>query len=124
NDVPKSAREGLHALAVGPEGQLYCVWLDLRNNEPEVFGSSSTDGGKTWSPNRLIYRSPDGNVCECCHPSVTFDSKGHLYVMWRNWLDGNRDLYWSLSKDGGRTFSQAKKLGQGHWPLRNSPMDG
>jgi hypothetical protein len=124
NDVPKSAREGLHSLAAGAFGQLYCVWLDLRNNQPEVFGAGSTDGGKTWSQNRLVYRSPDGNVCECCHPSVTFDSQGNLSVMWRNWLDGNRDLYWSASKDGGRTFSKAEPLGQGHWRLDHCPMDG
>lgn len=124
NDVPKAAREGLHALAAGPKGECYCVWLDLRNERPEVFGSSSRDGGETWSQNRLIYQSPAGNVCECCHPSVNFDSQGNLYVMWRNWLHGNRDLYLSVSRDGGRSFSEAKQLGQGHWRLEHCPMDG
>ncbi len=124
NDVPKSAREGLHSLAAGPRGEIYCVWLDLRNERPEVFGAGSKDGGKTWSPNRQIYRSPAGNVCECCHPSVAFDSQGSLYAMWRNWLDGNRDLYFSVSKNGGGTFSKAKQLGSGHWRLKNCPMDG
>ncbi len=124
NDVPKAAREGLHALAAGPKGEIFCVWLDLRNERPEVFGSNSKDGGKTWSPNQRIYRSPAGNVCECCHPSVTFDSQGNLYVMWRNWLNGNRDLYLSISKDGGRTFSEAEQIGKGHWRLDHCPMDG
>jgi hypothetical protein len=124
NDVPKAAREGLHALAAGPKGEMHCVWLDLRNERPEVFGSGSTDGGKTWSQNLRIYSSPAGNVCECCHPSVTFDSHGNLYVMWRNWLGGNRDLYLSVSKDGGRMFSEAQQLGVGHWRLDNCPMDG
>lgn len=124
NDVPKAAREGLHALAAGPNGELYCVWLDLRNDSSEVFGSRSDDGGRTWSKNQLIYRSPDGNVCECCHPSVTFDAQGNLYVMWRNWLDGNRDLFLSTSKDDGRTFSEPRRLGQGHWKIDHCPMDG
>lgn len=124
NDVPKSAREGLHALASGPKGEIFCAWLDLRNESPEVFGSASTDGGKTWSQNRLIYRSPQGNVCECCHPSVTFDADGNLYVMWRNWLGGNRDMYYSVSKDHGQSFSTAERLGLGHWRLDHCPMDG
>ena len=77
-----------------------------------------------WSRNRQIYRSPAGHVCECCHPSVAFDSQGNLHVMWRNWLDGNRDLYLSTSKDGGRTFAEAARLGRGHWRLNRCPMDG
>jgi hypothetical protein len=124
NDVPKAAREGLHALAAGPKGDLFCVWLDLRNESPEVFGSASTDGGKTWSQNQLVYRSPAGNVCECCHPSVTFDAEGNVYVMWRNWLGGNRDMYVSVSKDHGQSFSAAQQLGTGHWRLDHCPMDG
>lgn len=123
-DVPKAAREGLHALASGPKGEMFCAWLDLRNEQPEVFGSGSTDGGKTWSENRLVYRSPAGNVCECCHPSAAFDAEGNLYVMWRNWLGGNRDLYVSISKDNGRSFSEANLLGTGHWRLDHCPMDG
>ncbi len=124
NDVPASAREGLHALAAGPGGKFYCVWNDLRNGKIEVYGAGSTDGGKTWSENRRVYRSPEGPICPCCHPSVTFDSQGNLYVMWRNSLGGNRDLYLSTSKDGGRTFSEASRLGRGHWRLDHCPMDG
>lgn len=124
NDVPKAAREGLHAMAAGPKGELYCVWLDLRNDGMEVFGSGSRDGGNTWSKNQRIYQSPDDHVCECCHPSVTFDAQGKLYVMWRNWLGGNRDLYLTTSTDGGRTFSKAEQLGQGHWRIDHCPMDG
>ncbi len=124
NDVPESAREGLHALAAGPEGTVFCVWNDLRNGKMEVYGAGSTDGGKTWSQNRRVYRSPEGPICPCCHPSVTFDSEGNVYVMWRNSLGGNRDLYLSTSKDGGRTFSEAARLGRGHWKVDHCPMDG
>lgn len=124
NDVPQAAREGLHGLAAGPQGELYCVWLDLRDDGPQVYGAGSSNGGETWSRNRLIYRSPDGNVCECCHPSVAFDGKGGIYVMWRNWLNGHRDLYLSRSTDGGGSFSTPELLGSGHWRLDHCPMDG
>src|SRR6185295_10354450 len=82
NDVKDSAREGLHALASGPSGQLFCAWLDLREGGTKIVGSRSTDGGSTWSKNVLVYQSPDGHVCECCHPSAAFDSAGGVYVMW------------------------------------------
>lgn len=124
NDRPTAAREGLHALARGPEGELYCAWLDLRNGKTEIYGAASHDGGRSWSENRRVYRSPDGSVCECCHPSAAFDSDGGLHVMWRNSLAGRRDMYLASSTDGGRSFGAAVKLGRGSWPLEHCPMDG
>jgi hypothetical protein len=124
NDSPASAREGLHALAAGARGAAHVVWLDLRDGRTKVFASRSADGGRTWEANRLVYESPDGAVCECCQPTVAADAKGALAVMWRNSLSGARDMYLARSDDGGRSFSQALKLGTGTWPLRACPMDG
>ena len=124
NDVDASAREGLHAMSASPAGVVYCAWLDLRNKRTEIMGASSRDGGKTWSENHVAYRSPEKSVCECCHPSVAFAADGTLYVMWRNSLAGNRDMYVALSKDEGRSFAAAKKLGTGNWQLDACPMDG
>jgi hypothetical protein len=124
NDVPDSAREGLHAMAAGPQGELTCAWLDLRNRKTEIFASTSVDGGKTWAKNVLVYRSPSGSVCECCHPSVTYAPNGVLHVMWRNSMSGQRDMYYATSRDGGKTFNPAEKLGAGSWSLDHCPMDG
>jgi hypothetical protein len=124
NDEAGSAREGLHAMASGPRGEIFCAWLDLRNGKTELFGASSEDGGKTWSASRRVYRSPEGSICECCHPSVEFDDRGRLFVMWRNQLAGNRDMYLAHSDDLGQTFSEGKMLGEGTWRLRACPMDG
>lgn len=148
NDQPKVAREGLHAMAIGPDGLIFCTWLDLRNDRMQIFGASSVerlsqpfhqhlhsdrtriygassqDGGKTWSENRRIYASPSGTVCECCHPSVSISDSGTIYVMWRNALHGNRDMYLAKSEDSGQTFGVAEKLGIGSWKLEACPMDG
>lgn len=124
NSVSGSAREGLHGMASGPDGRVCCVWLDLRNRKSQVFGAISTDGGLTWKDEKLIYASPEGSVCECCQPSVCYDPKGGLHVMWRNQLQGARDMFIVSSQDGGKTFGQAVKLGDGTWKLRQCPMDG
>jgi hypothetical protein len=124
NDVEGSAREGLHGMAASRDGHLYCVWLDLRSGKTELFGAASHDGGATWSENSLVYHSPSGSVCECCHPSVAYDHEGTLHVLWRNSVGGNRDMYLATSQDGGRAFGKASKLGTGTWPLDACPMDG
>lgn len=124
NSATNSAREGMHALASDGKTRLFSVWLDLRNGKTELWGAASTDGGKTWSANHQIYRSPDETICECCHPSAIFTPQGELVVMWRNWLKGNRDMYRTISTDGGKTFAPATKMGIGSWPLQGCPMDG
>jgi hypothetical protein len=123
NDVPAAAREGLHAMAVGQHNLVYAAWLDLRSKGMKLYGSLSKDGGVHWEANRLIYESPDGSICNCCHPSISFGPGEEIHVMWRNALGGSRDMFEAVSHDQGRTFA-AKKMGTGTWPLNACPMDG
>jgi len=124
NDVAGAAREGLHAMASGAGGVLFTAWLDLREGRTKLYGARSTDGGVTWSKNVLIYGSPDGTICQCCHPSIAAGTGNDIYVMWRNVLQGARDMYVAGSTDSGVTFANARKLGDGTWPLTACPMDG
>ncbi len=122
NDVDTIAKENLIALAADGNNA-FAVWLDLRDKHNKIFGARSTDGGKTWSKNIMIYASPDSTVCECCKPSVAIN-RNNVYVMFRNWLDGNRDLYLIQSSDNGVNFGRVQKLGTGSWALTGCPMDG
>lgn len=129
NDVEASAREGLHAMTGGqpdpnsPAEVIWCVWLDLRNRRTELCLSRSDDGGLTWSKNEAIYTNPEKSICECCHPSIVMDGRS-LHVLFRNSLQGNRDMYLLSSSDGGRSFSAAAQTGLAHWKLNACPMDG
>lgn len=124
NSVTNAAREGLHALAGDGKSKLFSVWLDLRNGKTELWSSVSNDGGERWEENRRVYKSPSGSICECCHPSVVINENGEIVVMWRNSVNGERDMYQCVSSDGGKSFSAAKKIGSGTWKLNGCPMDG
>ncbi len=123
NDGPGAAREGLSTLAADGRGRVFAAWLDLRGKGTRLYGAFSTDGGATWLPNVLVYESPGGTICQCCHPSATIADDGTIWVMWRNALGGSRDLYVTHSNDGAH-FAAASKLGNGTWPLEACPMDG
>ncbi len=124
NDVPASATEGLHALTSDGKHTFFAVWLDKRGAKgTKLYAARSSDDGATWSQNVAVYQSPDGSICECCHPSVAIDAIGKLVVMWRNSLGGARDMYLATSRDGV-TFSAPEKLGNGTWQLNACPMDG
>jgi hypothetical protein len=123
NQQAASAKEGLMALSAD-RNIVFVTWLSV--NKPKgqkLLGIRSEDGGKTWSKNLLVYASPDKSVCECCKPSAVV-KQNKVYVMFRNWLNGNRDLYITGSSNGGKTFNSATRLGQGSWKLSGCPMDG
>jgi BNR repeat-like domain len=123
NRVTGSAREGLHDLTAGPDRQLFCVWLDLRNGKSQVFGSLSTDGGATWGEDRRVYDSPTGAVCPCCQPSACFDASGRIHVLFRNNINDDRDMFVTTTGDRGNSWT-TQKLGKGTWHLKACPMDG
>ena len=143
-DVPKNAQLAFHD---DNNGNLYWVFFDKDKNvlkaenyeeykkfrerngdrikpEGKIYLASSPDGGKTWSKSKMIYRSPDGSVCECCKPSIISDNDGNITVMFRNNVNGSRDLHFTRSVDGGETFSIPEKLGSGTWKINGCPMDG
>lgn len=123
NDEPAIDKEGFSGLSSNGN-HLFAIWTDLRHDQRnKIFGAQSSDGGQTWSRNTLVYASPDSTVCECCKPSVMMQGD-IVYVMFRNWLNGNRDLYLIQSADGRNNFGKAEKLGNGSWKLDGCPMDG
>lgn len=123
NAAPNSAREGLHALASDGVGNVALTWLDLRTGKMSLWAKFSSDGGQRWTDDRLVYASPEGPICQCCAPAVAFASDGRIGFLWRNLRQGARDLYLSETIDG-KSFTQARKLGQGTWLLNACPMDG
>ncbi len=121
NDVDGAAREGLHALAARGS-TVVTAWLDLRGKGTQLYASISSDAGRTWSRNILVYQSPSGTICQCCHPSLAITEAGEILAMFRNALDGHRDFYLARGKAG--EFGAPQKLGTGSWTLDACPMDG
>jgi hypothetical protein len=119
----EAAGMGFHALASDGQQRLWSVWLGPQNGRVMLFGAHTEDSGASWSKPRIIYESTGGSVCECCHPSVAIGEDGGIFVMFRNSMQGARDLYLAVSQDTGQTF-HATKLGQGTWPINACPMDG
>ena len=124
NDVAGSAPEGLMSIAADQNDNFYAVWLDTRyDKNNKICFAKTTDKGFSWTKNKIVYKSPNKTVCECCKPGITVNQSA-IFIMFRNWLNGSRDLYLLQSYNKGATFTNAAKLGYGTWKLNGCPMDG
>src|SRR5437879_10103267 len=66
------------ALAVDQFGFLYAVWSDNTN----IFFTSSSDHGKTWTAARVINQLPTLGGTPNVFPWVAADANGHVVVAW------------------------------------------
>lgn len=126
NDAPGSAPEGLITVSADSIDGFYATWLDTRiekRNQLFFSKAATTPTDARWSPNIRVNTSPLGRACECCRPSIAV-AQGSVAIMYRNNLDNSRDMYLTTSRDGGRTFAEMKRLGNGTWKLNGCPMDG
>jgi len=124
SDVNGKAVEGLMALASDRNDNFYATWLDIRDGgNNNIYFSSLNFNSQKWSPNKLVYKSPDKHVCECCKPNIVANN-GKVVIGFRNWLMGSRDIYYAVSTNKGKSFNAAVKSGNGSWQLNACPMDG
>lgn len=124
NDTDTTAKEALSDISAGKDNLVYTAWLDTRLGNNNLYGSLSQDGGLTWGKNQLIYKGLQKGICDCCKPSVAIDQNGIVNVMFRNKLNGARNMYVISSKDNGGHFDKAQKLGTGDFMIDGCPMDG
>jgi hypothetical protein len=91
-------------------GNVYCVWQDWREGNPDIYFSSSGDGGKTWGVNVRIDDDQAGQEQTECRLLAT--SKGTLYAFWADNRDPETlfDIYCSSSHDGGKNWNPGVKV--------------
>ena len=64
-------------------------------------------------------------VCYCCKTSLVTGLDGTLYAAWRHVYPGNiRDIAFTSSRDGGKTFAPPSRVSSDQWQLAGCPDDG
>ncbi|HEY0081489.1 MAG TPA: sialidase family protein, partial [Pyrinomonadaceae bacterium] len=140
-DDPKPAAHGMHSLAVAEDGRVHVAWLDERGLDAlpphhaakgktsghhmeanrQVYTAYSPDGGRTFSPNRLVAR----DACPCCKTSLAAAAGGRVYVSWRQVLAGDfRHIAVAASTDSGQKFAAPVIVSDDRWMLNGCPVSG
>ncbi len=109
-------------LAVDPSnGVLYCVYFDTTNiingqRNVDLYLTKSTDKGSTWTTPRVINsdNSPPGDQF---FPWLEVDRAGRIHMLFYDSrhtvqndgvIHGMFDAYYSMSADGGATWSESR----------------
>ncbi|MBL4847580.1 MAG: exo-alpha-sialidase [Planctomycetes bacterium] len=112
DDVIGNQNMSSPSLAVGPSGEIGCVWQDDRNglNSRRIYFTRSTDGGLTWSANVQVTSESVFSLTLAIGPN------GDLYCAW-----GSSGLKLSKSADGGATWSAPALIAGGTNDNRSNP---
>jgi len=91
--------------AIGVEKNNICIaWQDI-GKKHNIYCKVSKDGGKNWSEPTLLSHGSDDSE----KPSVTI-SGNYIHIVWQDYRDGNWEIYYKVSRDGGRTWSNDTRL--------------
>jgi len=84
---------------------VHVVWEDERTGNYEIFYKRSVDGGSSWSADTSLTSAPDSST----HASVCV-SGSLVSVVWYDYRDGNPEIYYKRSTDGGINWSTDTRL--------------
>jgi len=63
--------------------------------------------------------------CQCCRTDLYVDKKGGIHALFRGIVqDSIRDMVHIFSGDGGKTFSQPKRINEDNWVINGCPHTG
>jgi hypothetical protein len=137
---------GWHSIATTRDGDVVAIWLDHRevpsrgsstahaghqHNAPQA---AQADGVARAQLSKLFFgrlsgnetaRALTGGVCYCCKTAVATGSDGSIHAAWRHVYPGNiRDIAFTRSSDGGRTFTPPVRVSEDRWVLDGCPENG
>ncbi|MBA7620246.1 hypothetical protein ES703_27591 [subsurface metagenome] len=92
--------------SVAVEGSdVHVVWYDIRDGNWEIYYKRSTDGGTSWGTDTRLTDNINFSFC----PSIAV-SGSDVHVVWYDTRDGNWEIYYKRSTNGGTSWGTDSRL--------------
>jgi hypothetical protein len=143
---------GWESVAVDADGRVSVLWLDHRdliaadgshqhnaaagNATPTPMVMPKGDPTERAGLSQLMFASLPGatgrttalsiarSVCYCCKTALAVSGDA-VYAAWRHvYPSGERDIAFTMSTNGGRTFAAPLRVSDDHWKLDGCPDNG
>lgn len=134
---------GWHSLAIDERGVAHVFWLDHRglaeasaNAGAKAGGHYGEHDGVAMAQKSSLHYAASGpgaaigeraiapGVCYCCK-SAAVAAPGRIVTAWRHvFADNVRDIAFTESRDGGRTFAPIARVSADGWSINGCPDDG
>ena len=150
---PKVAgNRGWASVSLDERGDVRAIWLDHRAVPAAGTGQTHHHAGAAPTPDGkapdsataadtvlraqrsgLYYAGPGASparelatgVCYCCKTALATGPGGLVAAAWRHVYEGNlRDMAFTTSRDGGRTFGAPQRVSADGWAIDGCPEDG
>jgi hypothetical protein len=84
---------------------VHLVWHDNRDGDYETYYKRSTDGGQSWGVDTRLTDASGISM----YPSIAVSSSA-LHLVWYDMRDGNYEIYYKRSTDGGLNWETDIRL--------------
>ena len=136
---------GWATLTTDTRGGVHALWLDHRGladqrsaggthhhgHDTTSSATAAADGTAMAQKSGLYYSNGVSEqelvkgVCYCCKTALAVAPNGTIFAAWRHVYPGNiRDIAFTTSRDGGRTFAAPARVSDDRWQLNGCPEDG
>ena len=106
NNTAASSTSFNNAWCIASSGDLvHAVWYDLRDGNREIYYKRSADGGISWGADTRLTT----NAANSWYPSVSVSASA-VHVVWQDNRDGNEEIYYKRSTDGGLSWGTDTRL--------------
>lgn len=110
-------------VAQGTEGPLFAStrgsWRELKGSYDsvrDIVVAASSDHGRTWSEAIKVHNDRFKiSGCPDVTPGLSVDSKGRLHAAWYTGTERHPGVFYAVSSDQGKTFSQPVALLVDEW---------
>ena len=110
-------------LAVAADGTVLLTWIDGHEGrkDPATWVARVTEQGTRVEGIRKV----GDDTCVCCRVDAAAGAGNTVALTWRQVFPGDvRDMVLAVSRDGGRTFGDARLVSADHWKINACPHRG
>lgn len=131
NDHRAVTSHRFEALGISKRGDIYLAWLDKRDllaakkagrkyNGAALYYALSTDGGKTFKPNKKVADS----TCQCCRVVMAIDADGLPVIGWRHIFGKNTRDHALVKFTGRNQAGKPIRVSHDNWQVDGCPHHG